>query len=325
MGFLISLAMVWLLGRPAQAQHELTYGLQAATYGAGALIASPPLPMLYMKSGLKHFTVQPGYVEGSIDYTSDSPTGQFQTIGRFSGGGGAVAFDHALTDTVGYFMMAMGDSVGGDFTYRGVSGCSPLCNETGLKDIKATFATVATGINWTFWGGKPEQVFSAGVFAGPAVTTAALSQRVVASNSSGTVTDDFNMKASPTFATVLLGLQLGIAVGDWLVLNPYALTNGAINDDPCINYEVTSQAVPGTLAGKSTPTCGGASNGGTATSDHKIDIKSSALSAVGLNIKFPKVGLALNAYSVPETPSDVTMKALKINAYSLSLSFGSGG
>lgn len=304
----------------ARAFQEATYGMQAANYGAGALIASPPLPMLYMKAGMSRFSIQPGYVSGGIDSISGSPSGEYETQGSFSGLGGALAYNHALADSLGYFVMGMGDQVTGDFSYRSTS-CTPYCSSVDTKGIRAAFYSAAIGLNWTFMGGSPDSAISAGIFLGPSLTAATLTQRVAATDSSGALTDDFEMKTAPTFATAVIGVQLGIRFGDYLIVNPYAMTNVNLNDDPCQSYEVTGETVHGTLAGQSTPTCGGATTGVAATTNHKIDVRGN-FGAVGINLMIPHLGISMSVYTVPNTPSDVTMKGLKVNAYVLALSFG---
>ncbi len=295
----------------AQSIPTITYGIQAATYGAGALIANPPLPLLYMKAGDNRFAIQPGYVDGHIDDISGSPSGDFRTEGSFKGSGGAIAFNHALTNSLGFFVMGMGAQVKGDFSYSQASGCTGQCSVTSMNDITSSFTSLAAGVNWTFVGGETSDRFSAGLMIGPSYTGATMSERFVNTDSSGTTTDDFTLKTNPSFMTALLGLQVGFNLTDWLILNPYFLTNVNLNEDRCRDYEVTEERVHGTLAGRSTATCGGGS-------DSKIDV-SGNFSSLGLNVIFPKIGLSFSAFTVPSAPTDVTMKALKVKAYVLSV------
>ena len=205
----------------------MSYGLQAASYANNLLVASPPLPMLFMKSGASRYSVQPGYVEGKIDATRDSGAGSnaMRTSGKFYGGGGTIAFNRAFTDSFGFYIMAFGNNIGGDFSTEQATGCPAGCPKTEAKDIKAALGAASVGMNWTMLGGSPSNIFSAGLFVGPAITTASMTQRVMRTDSSGAVTDDFEMKVNPTFATALFGLQLGIRVGDWLLINPYIMSN----------------------------------------------------------------------------------------------------
>jgi hypothetical protein len=266
-----------------------------------------------MKTGANRLAIQPGYVEGQINYISDSPSGNFLTDGRFTGSGGAIAFNHAFSDSWGLFIMGLGDQVKGDFTYKQASGCTTNCAVTSMKDISASFMSIAAGANWTFAGGQTSDRISAGLFFGPSYTSTTMKERFVYTDQSGTTTDDFDLKTTPSFMTALIGIQLGVGVTDWLILNPYFLTNMNLDDKKCRDYEVTQETVHGTLAGHSTATCGGGN-------DSKIDIKGD-FSALGLNMIFPKIGMSLSAYTMPSTPTDVTMKALKVKAYVLSLGF----
>lgn len=295
---------------------EAGYGLQASNYLNSLLVASPPLPMLVMKTGTSRYSIQPGYIEGKLD-ALDPSTSTSRTRGQVFGGGGAFGFNHAYTDSVGVYVLAFGNKAGGEFSVVQETGCSPTCIRTDMRDIASSFIAAGVGINWTFIGGAPTSVFSAGLFAGPAMTMVNMSQKVVRTDGA-TVTDDFEMKLSPSFVTALFGLQMGFRVGDWVTINPYLMANWVFNDQ-CQTYEVTKVNVAGSLAGRSTSTCGGSSNGSPATTTHQIEMKGD-VSAIGVNVGLSKIGAALNLYSMPSVPyKGSVLGSMKTSTFILTL------
>ena len=299
---------------------EAGYGLQTSTYINTLLVASPPLPMLFMKPGVNRISLQPGYVEGKLDALSNTGSGSVntRTRGQVYGGGGAAAFNHAFSESLGFYVLGFGNKVGGEFSVIQESGCSP-CTRTDMRDIKSSFVAGGAGLNWTFLGGSPSSIVSAGVFGGPAVTAISMSQQVVKSDGT-TVTDDFEMKLSPTFLTALFGLQFAFRIGDWFLINPYLLSNWVFNEQ-CHTYEVTKTTVSGPLVGRSTSTCGGSTNGSPATTTHQIEMKGDVAS-IGVNLGFPSMGFSVNVFSMPSVPySGSVLKELKTNLYVATFSF----
>ena len=318
---IIVFIFTFLLSITASAQTSFTeagYGLQTSTYVNTLLVASPPLPMLFMKPGMKRLSLQPGYIEGKLDAVESSSGTSSRTKGQVYGGGGAIGFNHALGESLGYYVLGFGNRVGGEFSVTQESGCSP-CTRTDMKDIKSSFYALGAGLNWTFLGGSQGSVVSAGIFAGPAVTSISMTQQVVKNDGTG-VTDDFEMKVSPTFVTALFGLQLGFRIGDWFLINPYLLSNWVFNEQ-CHTYEVTKVTTSGPLVGRSTSTCGGSTNGGPATTTHQIEMKAD-VAAIGVNLGFPQAGASINLFSMPQLPySGSVLKEIKANTYIAAFSF----
>lgn len=288
--------------------HEASYGLQSLTYANNTVMGSPPLPMLYMKGGDSQFTIQYSPFSGSIDGTDSG----FRTQGSFQGGGGAFSWNRAWSDTWGYYLLGVYNTLSGDFSYTSQT-CTPFCTTTEMRDVQAQASSFNLGLNWTMLGGGENDLVTLGLLFGGSVAQTAMAQRVRNTDSSNVVTDDFKMKTNPVVPSAILGLQLGLKFGGFVV-NPYFIGVTSFADSDCYDYTITETTVAGSLGGQSSPTCaaGGVQN--------KILLKS-GFSSLGLRLHYQPWGLSVNAVTLGTAPSESDLKSLKINSFTVALSF----
>lgn len=310
------LVFTGLFASKAHGISSISNGLQAASATGASILANPPLPMLYMKSGAQRFSIQPAYVEGKMDSLSEPNNGSttFREVGKIYGAGGALGYSYAFTDTFGLYFLAVGSNVGGDFAYVPTD---INANTLETKNIKSSFGAAGLGFTWTAIGGKPEDIFSLGLLGGPAISSFHLSQRVINTmTSSGTVTDDFEMETTISLPMVFVGLQLGIRLESFLI-NPYFVGFSSVDNKKCHDYKVKSVSVDGNLDGASTTECGGDGQGGGSTRN-QINIIDGT-EAFGVNVGYLPWHVAINVFSDSGEPKG--LKGFKTTTVYLTLSF----
>jgi hypothetical protein len=283
-------------------------------YGHTIFMASPPLPSLGMRTEADRFGLQLGYVDGRVASRNPDPV-TFQSSqlnGHMFGGGGAVSFGRAFSESYGVYLMGVGDNLAGEFNYANTT------STTYMRDVKSTSGTLAAGVAWTILGIQESPV-ALGIFGGPSVTFSSMSQKVSVYDGTGALSEEFDMKMTPMIFSALVGVQLGFFVTQSFYINPFATVSLPFTSQ-CQSYEVTSTSRAGTLSGQSTSACGGQTNGVASTTDHKIDLKT-GFQSIGVNLVFPGAGLVVGLYSLPDRPSDANLKEMDLRAYMLGLTF----
>jgi hypothetical protein len=292
--------LFFLLSAKAKAFHEASYGLQTLAHANNAVLASPPLPMLYMKAGVGQLSVQYAPFSGSIDSTLNG----FRTAGDVKGNGAALSYNKALSDSLGFYLLAAFNQLTGDFSYTG-----PTNDKTYMRDIEAQATNIGLGINWNFIGGSESDFFTAGLILGGASENISMTQRIVSINNSSTTTDDFKMKTNPADPTMMVGLQAGLKLGGFIV-NPYFIGVTGFSDSDCRDYTVTETTVNGPMVGQSSSSCSG---------QNKILLKT-GFTAMGIRLHYQPLGISLNAVSFPSEPSESELKPLKLNLVMIAIS-----
>ncbi|MCB0390285.1 MAG: hypothetical protein KDD58_03290 [Bdellovibrionales bacterium] len=293
---------LFLLGFHAFAAKD--FAIKAVAHANGALMANPPMPSLFSKKGKGEIIIRPAIFSASnVESRDHDPK-----IVDYSGAAGALMYNKQLTNQLGVFFLGMGSQLNGEFTSPGEVVSDPRYIIY-ANNVNSTSIQASAGFNFSL---LKFDYFELQLFFAPSLTKTTVEQTIVQNDP--TSPDDFDMSLNPVVATYVAGVQLGIKLSKYFVINPYFIISDLMSGtDRCQSYETTVR-VHGNLFDLGDQDCYDGQN--SSTSKIKYD---TSFSAFGLNLLIPAWGLGLNAMA--ETGEIPFFGGVSMNMYYLTLSF----
>lgn len=288
----------------ADAAAQLGTVVNAVAHANGALLANPPLPVLYNKKGAKKLSLQPSYF--LVDDAADADIKDLD----YEGYGLATIFNHMISERFGYYLIGAATQLNGEIRAPGQNNSGRITS----SDIDSKLYMAGGGLSFTLISSK---YVSLPVFFGPMYMTGDFKSTITHVDDSGTTLDDFDAESKPSALGYLAGAQLGIHLSKLVTLNPYFIISGAFSDDDkCQKFEATEVRVQGGLFDFNSQGC--RTEGGD-NSQSLIEFDA-FVQSFGVNLIFPTIGLSVNAYA--ETGEVPQFEGTKIKVFFLSFTFG---
>jgi len=287
----------------ALAEVDELIGVRMSAYGSASLIASPPLPPLWISKSTRNLKVEIGYLDGKfvdVSPVDDAFTNSLvKWEGSFSGFGASSSYTYGIGSVFGWYTMVFGNVLSGDLQLVSKADGTIIGDSDGnqivFNGIKGSSFYLNSGLAVSLIGNNSKDLISAGIFVGPIIGV--LKSEI----------DFDNIKSNSNIFTYGLfsGLQLGIRIGG-IVLNPFIVQHEE-SSDQCKGYSISD--------GSTIPGEGACAQKG----DNIVDMDTSFLS-YGLNILILKWKLTLGLYG--RATKDVSIEGAEVAVYKASISFG---
>lgn len=296
--------LVFLLLVSSSALADRDFAIESVAHTQGALMANPPMPMLFASPGESELTFKPAYFEASNEASQNVDPKRIE----YTGSGLTVSYAKQWSSRLGLLVSIAGHTLSGDFWGPG-DDPNDATERVFAKDVQAQFFQFGLMMNYNLFRSTG---LSLPVFIGPVVSSTKLSQTIVQNDLSDP--DDFDMNMDVTTTGYVAGIQMGLAFSKAVIINPYFVVTGFFDEgDKCQEYTSTVRT-SGNLFDLSDPNCQDGLNSSTSSLEYDI-----ATSSLGLNIVFPPIGLSVNAYA--QTGSVPFFEGVEMTLLQLSLVF----
>ena len=138
--------LIWGSFLLTAAYADRNFALKAVAHANGALMASPPLPLIANKKGLNKFSVR--FANFSA---KGETTGSLASRIDYTGQGLAFLYSKIINPNWGFYILGMGNSLSGEFASSFNSPTGLLTTEA--KDVKGSLIQVSSGLTYNLISG----------------------------------------------------------------------------------------------------------------------------------------------------------------------------